>query len=214
LALVLCIIGVVYASIIAFKQGDAKRLIAYSSIGHVGLIGAGVFAWNVQGLQGAIIQMINHGISVLGLFFVVDILVRRLHTRELSAMGGIAKSAPVLAIMFLTIVMGAVGLPVTNGFIGEFLLLMGVYQYGTWYAVFGGLTIIFAAVYLLRMYQKVMLGEANTRTSDFTDIKGTELAVLAVVVVLVIGIGVYPKPLLDISEAAVTELIDKVSWVQ
>lgn len=214
LALVLCIIGVVYASIIAFKQGDAKRLIAYSSIAHVGLIGAGVFAWNVQGLQGAIIQMINHGISVLGLFFVIDILVRRLGTRDLAAMGGIAKSAPVLAIMFLIIVMGAIGLPVTNGFIGEFLLLIGIYQYGLWYAAFGGLTIILAAVYLLRMYQKVMLGEANAQTANFADIKGTEWAVLAVVAVLVIGIGIYPKPLLDISEAAVTELIDKVSLVK
>src|SRR5690606_19786589 len=146
LALVRCISWVVYASVIAFKQGDAKRLIAYSSIAHVGLIGAGVFAWNVQGLQGAIIQMISHGISVLGLFFVVDILARRLGTRDLSAMGGIAKSAPVLAILFLTIVMGAIGLPVTNGFIGEFLLLMGIYQYGIWYAVFGGLTIILAEI--------------------------------------------------------------------
>src|SRR5690606_19313985 len=162
----------------------------------------------------AIIQMINHGISVLGLFFVVDIVVRRLGTRDLSAMGGIAKSAPVLAIMFLTIVMGAIGLPVTNGFIGEFLLLMGIYQYGIWYAVFGGLTIILAAVYLLRMYQKVMLGETNVRTAGFADIKGTEWVVLAAVVVLVIGIGVYPKPLLDISEAAVTELVDKVSLVK
>ena len=214
LALVLCIIGVVYASVIAFKQGDAKRLIAYSSIGHVGLIGAGVFAWNVQSLQGAIIQMINHGISVLGLFFVVDVLIRRLGTRELSAMGGVAKSAPVLAIMFLVIVMGAIGLPVTNGFVGEFLLLIGIYQYGIWYAVFGGLTIILAAVYLLRMYQKVMLGEANSQTSAFSDVKGTEWIILAVVVVLVIGIGVYPKALLDISEAAVTELVNKVSWVQ
>ena len=214
LALILCIIGVVYASIIAFKQGDAKRLIAYSSIGHVGLIGAGVFAWNVQSLQGAIIQMINHGISVLGLFFVVDVVIRRLGTRELSAMGGIAKSAPVLAITFLVLVMGAIGLPVTNGFVGEFLLLVGIYQYGIWYAVFGGLTIILAAVYMLRMYQKVMLGEQNDKTVGFVDVKGTEWVVLAVAVALVIGIGVYPKPLLDISEAAVTELVDKVSWVQ
>ena len=110
--------------------------------------------------------------------------------------------------------MGAIGLPVTNGFIGEFLLLIGIYQYGIWYAVFGGLTIILAAVYLLRMYQKVMLGEPNTQTSNFADIKGTEWVVLAVVVILVIGIGVYPKPLLDISEAAVTELVNKVSLVK
>lgn len=213
LALVLCVIGVVYASIIAFKQKDIKRLVAYSSIAHVGLIGAGIFAWNVQGVQGAIVQMINHGISVVGLFFVLDIVEHRVGTRDMSVMGGIAKRAPALAIVFLTIVMGAVGLPLTNGFIGEFLLLMGVYQYGLWYAVFGGLTLIFGAVYMLRLYQKVMLGEANERTAGFADIRGTEWLVLAIVVVFVIGIGVYPKPLLQLSEAAVVNLIHEVGNV-
>ncbi len=210
LALVLCIIGVVYASIIAFKQRDAKRLIAYSSIAHVGLIGAGVFAWNIQGVQGAIIQMVNHGISVVGLFFVLDIVERRIGSRDIKLMGGIAKPAPALAIAFLVIVMGAVGLPLTNGFVGEFLLLMGIYEYGLWYAVFGGLTLIFGAVYLLRLYQKVMLGEVNEQTAGFTDITRTEWLVLATVVVLVVGIGVYPKPLLNLSEAAVTNLINGI----
>ncbi|SEL52153.1 complex I subunit 4 family protein [Parapedobacter koreensis] len=212
-ALILCIIGVVYASIIAFKQRDAKRLVAYSSIAHVGLIGAGIFAWNVQGVQGAIIQMVNHGISVVGLFFVLDIVARRLGTRDLAAMGGIAKPAPVLAIVFLAIVMGAVGLPLTNGFVGEFLLLMGVYEYGIWYAVFGGLTLILGAVYMLSMYQKVMLGNVNVQTETFADIKGSEWLVLGIIVILVIGIGVYPKPLLNISEAAVIELVDKVGLI-
>lgn len=212
LALILCLIGVVYASIIAFKQHDVKRLVAYSSIAHVGLIGAGVFAWNVQGVQGAMIQMVNHGISVVGLFFVLDIVARQLGTREMHVMGGIARTAPALAILFLVIVMGAVGLPLTNGFVGEFLLLMGVYQYGIWYAVFGGLTLILGAVYMLRMYQKVMLGDVNPQTAGFVDVKGTEWLILAVIAVLVIGIGIYPKPLLHISEAAVTELIGKVKF--
>src|SRR5690606_10724018 len=197
LALVLCIIGVVYASIIAFKQRDAKRLIAYSSIAHVGLIGAGVFAWNIQGVQGAIIQMVNHGISVVGLFFVLDIVERRVGSRDITLMGGIAKPAPALAIAFLVIVMGAVGLPLTNGFIGEFLLLMGIYEYGLWYAVFGGLTLIFGAVFLLRLYQTVMLGEVIEQTAGFVDIPRTEWLVLAAVVVLVVVIRVYPKPLLN-----------------
>lgn len=210
LALVLCVIGVVYASIIAFKQYDMKRLVAYSSIAHVGLIGAGVFAWNVQGVQGAMIQMVNHGINVVGLFFILDIVEKRVGSRDMSVMGGIAKPAPVLAIVFLVIVMGAVGLPLTNGFIGEFLLLIGIYEYGLWYAVFGGLTLIFGAVYMLRMYQKIMLGEHTERTADFKDIRGSEWTVLAVVVIAVIGIGIYPKPLLELSEAAVTNLIDTV----
>ncbi len=209
-ALILCIIGVVYASIIAFKQQDAKRLVAYSSIAHVGLIGAGVFAWNVQGVQGAMIQMVNHGINVVGLFFVLDILIRHVGSHEMREMGGVAKPAPKLAVAFLVIIMGAVGLPITNGFIGEFLLLIGVYKYGIWYAVFGGLTLILGAVYLLRMFQKTMLGEVNEKTRGFVDIKGTELLVLGVITFLVIGIGVYPKPLLAISEAAVTELVNSV----
>jgi len=213
IALILCVAGIVYASVIAFKQQDVKRLVAYSSIAHVGLIGAGIFAWNVQGVQGAMIQMINHGISVVGLFFILDILAQRLGTRDLGAMGGIAKPAPVLAIFFLIIVMGAVGLPLTNGFVGEFLLLIGVYEYGIWYALFGGLTLILGAVYMLRMYQKAMLGETNPQTSGFEDVKGTEWLVLAVVVVLIIGIGVYPEPLLHISEAAVTELVGKINLI-
>ena len=213
LALVLCIIGVVYASIIAFKQRDAKRLVAYSSIAHVGLIGAGIFAFNTQGVQGAIIQMINHGISVVGLFFILDIIEQRVGTRDISHLGGIAKKAPALAIFFLVIIMGAVGLPLTNGFIGEFLLLMGVYEYGIWYAVFGGLTLIFGAVYFLRLYQRVMLGELNEQTSGFTDVKQQEWLVLIVVAILVVGIGVYPKPILGLSEAAVAQWIDGVSQV-
>lgn len=210
LAIVLCVIGVVYASLIAFKQKDFKRLVAYSSIAHVGLIGAGVFVWNVQSLQGAVIQMFNHGISVIGLFLILDIVTRRLHTRQMDQMGGIAKRAPKLAIYFLVIVMGAIGLPITNGFIGEFLLLMGIYQYGIWYAAFGGLTIILGAVYLLRMYQKVMLGPANERTEGFKALQWNESAVLAVIAGLVILIGVYPQPLLNISEHAVTELVDTI----
>lgn len=210
LAIVLSIIGVVYASLIAFKQKDFKRLVAYSSIAHVGLIGAGVFVWNVQSLQGAMIQMVNHGISVVGLFFILDVVTRRLGTREMAQMGGVAKAAPKLAIYFLIVVMGAIGLPITNGFIGEFLLLAGIYQQGIWYAVFGGLTIILGAVYLLRMYQKVMLGAPNERTASFADVRWNESLVLAVISGLILVIGVYPQPLLDISESAVTELVEQI----
>lgn len=209
LALILSIIGVVYASIIAFKQQDFKRLIAYSSIAHVGLISAGIFAWNVHGVQGAIIQMINHGISVVGLFFILDIISRQMNTRKMSAMGGIAKAAPKLAIFFLIIVMGAVGLPMTNGFIGEFLLLIGIYEIGLWYALFAGLTLILGAVYMLRMYQKVMLGPSNEQTNMFQDVKANEVIVLTIIAGLVILIGVYPQPLLNISEGAVTELVGR-----
>ncbi len=210
-AMILSLIGIVYASVIAFTQNDIKRLIAYSSIAHVGLISAGIFAWNLQGLQGAMIQMLNHGINVVGMFFIADILIRRLNTRELSQMGGIAKPAPQLAIAFLIILLGTVALPLTNGFVGEFLLLMGVYNYNMVYSVIGGLTIILGAVYMLRMYQKVMLGQTNEHTVIFTDLNGSEKSVLLIISVLVFIIGVYPQPILHISEAAVSNLLEQVN---
>jgi NADH-quinone oxidoreductase subunit M len=205
-AMILCVIGIVYASIIAIKQDDVKRLIAYSSIAHVGLISAGVFTWNTNGLSGATIQMLNHGISVIGLFYVLDIIQQRTQTRRLTELGGIASKAPRLAIFFMIICMGAVGLPLTNGFIGEFLLLKGVFQYGFWFAVFAGLTLILGAVYILRLYQGTMLGETTERTIQFEDVKGTELIVLTVVSVLILYIGIFPNFLLNLSAGSVEVL--------
>ncbi|MGO4876247.1 NuoM family protein [Pedobacter psychrotolerans] len=210
LAMVLSIIGIVYASLIAFTQKDAKRLVAYSSIAHVGLISAGIFALNQQGMQGAMVQMLSHGINVVGLFFVLDIIFSRLKTNKIEELGGIAKLAPQLAITFLIIVLGTVALPGTNGFIGEFLLLMGVYNYGIWAAAIAGLTIIFGAVYMLRMYQNVMLGKTSELTITFTDIKGTEKLVLYIICALIIILGVYPKPLLHLTEASVQHLLEQV----
>ncbi|WP_145857472.1 complex I subunit 4 family protein [Pedobacter suwonensis] len=211
LAIILSIIGIVYASLIAFTQKDAKRLVAYSSIAHVGLISAGIFAFNQQGMQGAMVQMLSHGINVVGLFFVLDIIFSRVKTNKIEELGGIAKVAPQLAIAFLIIVLGTVALPGTNGFIGEFLLLMGVYNYGIWAAAIAGLTIIFGAVYMLRMYQNVMLGQTNSLTITFTDIKGTEKLVLYTICALIIVLGVYPKPVLHLTEASVQHLLEQVN---
>lgn len=211
LAMVLSIIGIVYASLIAFTQKDAKRLVAYSSIAHVGLISAGIFALNQQGMQGAMVQMLSHGINVVGLFFVLDIIFSRTKTNKIEELGGIAKVAPQLAITFLIILLGTVALPGTNGFIGEFLLLMGVYNYGIWAAAIAGLTIIFGAVYMLRMYQNVMLGKTNELTTTFTDIQGTEKLVLYIICALIIILGVYPKPLLHLTEASVQHLLEQVN---
>jgi len=211
LAMVLSIIGIVYASIIAFTQKDAKRLVAYSSIAHVGLISAGIFALNQQGMQGAMVQMLSHGINVVGLFFVLDIIFSRTKTNKIEDLGGIAKVAPQLAITFLIIVLGTVALPGTNGFIGEFLLLMGVYNYGIWAAAIAGLTIIFGAVYMLRMYQNIMLGKTNELTITFKDIQGTEKLVLYITCALIIILGVYPKPLLHLTEASVQHLLEQVN---
>lgn len=212
LGLVLCIIGVVYASLIAFKQQDVKRLIAYSSIAHVGLIGAGIFAWNQEGLQGALMQMVNHGISVIGLFFVLDIIAQRTGTRTLKELGGLAESMPRLSIFFLIIIMGAIGLPLTNGFVGEFLLLKGIYAEGLFYALFGGLTLIFGAVYMLRLFQRTMLGVGQERRDVIVDIKGHEVVVLVIVAFGIIYLGVFPNGLLHLSEASVTQLLQQVKF--
>ncbi len=216
LVVILSIIGVAYASIIAFTRNDGKRLIAYSSISHVGLIAAGIFAAvisttsGIQGIQGAMIQMLSHGINVVGLFFVLDIIQSRLGTVKLSELGGIAKNAPQLSIAFLIILLGAVALPGTNGFPGEFLLLMEVFNFNIWLAAVAGLTIIFSAVYMLRMYQKTMLGTTNALTATMRDIAGTEKIVLYTICLLVIAIGVYPKPIFEISEASVHQLLQQI----
>jgi NADH-quinone oxidoreductase subunit M len=210
--MILAVIGIVYASIIAFTQKDGKRLVAYSSIAHVGLIAAGIFAWNAQGLQGAMIQMLSHGINIVGLFFIWDIISRRLNTRDLGNLGGIAKVAPKFAIAFLIIVLGTVALPLTNGFVGEFLLLDGVFQYNIWMVAVAGLTMIFGAVYMLRSYKKVMQGETNALTITFTDISGSETLVLGIICALIIIIGFYPQPILHISDAATNALQSTVKF--
>ncbi len=212
-AMILSIIGVVYGSLIAFKLNDAKRLIAYSSIAHVGLISAGIFSLTQEGLQGAIIQMINHGISVVGLFFVIDIIQQRTGSRNFADLGGLASRMPILAACFLIIIMGAIGLPLTNGFIGEFLLLKGIFSYtdhGVWFAVFGGTTLILGTVYMLRLFQKTMLGNISETNMVVTDIKGVEVLVLILIAALVILIGILPNMLLNISEASVNQLLQQI----
>lgn len=217
LVIILAVIGIVYASIIAFKQKDGKRLVAYSSIAHVGLIAAGIFAWSVEGVQGAMLQMLNHGINVVGMFFIWDIIIRRTGTRDISQLGGIAKVAPRFAIGFLIIVLGTVGLPLTNGFVGEFLLLKGVFEFGAGHfgnvviSAFAGSTIILGAVYMLRMYKNVMQGETNPLTATFKDVSGSDKFTLCLICVLVIALGIYPQPILHISEAAVTQLVKTIT---
>ncbi len=211
LAIVLSVIGIVYASCIAIVQKDFKRLIAYSSIAHVGLIAAGILAVNVQGVQGSMIQMLSHGVNVVGLFFIVEIIQSRTNTREIASLGGIRNVNPQFAVLFLIVLLGSVALPLTNGFVGEFLLINGVYQYSAWIAAFAGLTIILGAVYMLRSYQSIMLGETNGITSTFAPLDVNEKAVLMIICAAILVFGVYPKPLMDISEPAVLKLLKSLT---
>lgn len=208
MAMILSVIGVVYASMIALVQKDFKRLIAYSSIAHVGLISAGVFSLTMQGMEGGVIQMLSHGVNVVGLFFIAEIISRRVHTRDLSELGGIRLVAPQFSTFFVIIMLASVALPLTNGFVGEFLLINGVFQYSTWMAAVAGLTIILGAVYMLSAYQKISLGETNKRTDKFTDLTGAEKWVLIPLVIMIFWMGVYPSWFLDIAEPSVKALRD------
>jgi len=209
-AIGLSVISIVYASCLAIVQKDLKRLIAYSSIAHVGLIAAGILAFNAQGLQGAVMQMLSHGINVVGLFLIVDIIYSRTGTRELAKLGGIRNVNPQFAALYLVVLLGAVALPLTNGFVGEFLLITGVYQFNVWMSVFAGLTIILGAVYMLRSYQAVMLGNTSSLTASFPSLHANEKIVLFIIVFAILALGVYPKPLLDLAEPAVQDLLNSI----
>lgn len=213
LAMGLSVVGIVYASAMAVAQKDFKRLIAYSSIAHVGLIAAGIFSMNMMGMQGAVFQMLSHGVNAVGLFFIADILIDRYGNREMKDMGGIAHVSSPFAITFTIILLGSVALPLTNGFVGEFMLLNGVFQYSGWLALFAGLTVIFGAVYMLRAYQRIMLGEASEASKSFRALTSNEKILLYIIVALVIVNGVYPKPLLDIAGPSLSAILAKAGVV-
>ncbi len=205
--IVLSVIGVVYASFLAFRQKDLKKMIAYSSIAHVGLIGAGIFAGTFHSMQGVMVQLFAHGIYVVGLFYVSDILEDRLQTRQIADFGGIRKIAGNFTILFFIIVLGSIALPLTNGFVGEFLLLLGIYEFNPWFAIIGGLGMIMGAVYMLFTYQRIMLGETNDLTLGFKDLKLHEWFVLIPICVLILFLGIHPQPLIDLTQSKILEII-------
>ena len=206
-AIILSVIGIIYGSIIAIRQRDMKRLIAYSSFSHVGLMAAGVFSLTETGMQGALVQMLAHGINVVGMFFVADVIFSRTNTRQLDQLGGITQSTPKLTVFFMIMLLGSVALPLTNGFVGEFLLLHGVFTYNHYLGLAAGFTIIFGAVYMLRMFQKSMFGPTSARTESFADLTNSESWVFIPLVVMVFWMGVYPHTFLKITEPAVANLM-------
>jgi NADH-quinone oxidoreductase subunit M len=209
-ALILSVIGIVYASCIALVQKNMKTLVAYSSIAHVGLISAGVFTGSIIGIQGAMIQMFSHGLVVFGLFYVIDIIQHKAGSAEFKDLGGIRNVAPKFTTAFLIIMLGSVALPLTSGFIGEFLLINSLVQYQVWIGAIAGLTIILGAVYMLVAFQKAMSGEAQPHLAAFQDLSLGEKVVLYPLVVLIILIGVFPAPLMSMSEPAVTALVNSL----
>jgi NADH-quinone oxidoreductase subunit M len=210
LVMVLAIIGIIYGAIIAIRQRDMKRLIAYSSLSHVGLMIAGVFSLKAIGLQGAVVQMLAHGVNVVGMFLVADAIERRTGTRMLPDLGGLTRRTPLLSVCFLVMLLSTVALPLTGGFVGEFLLLAGVYEFNMWAGAVAGLTIIFSAVYLLRMYQRAMLGPDSTYSETITDLSGAELAMFAPLIVLVFWLGLFPGTFLHLSEPTISTILTAV----
>lgn len=210
LAIALSIVGVVYGSCIAIVQKDYKRLIAYSSFAHLGLISAGILSATEQGLQGAVVQMLSHGVNAVGLFLIADILLRHTGTRDIDKLGGIRSMNGNFAVLFLIIMLGSVALPLTNGFPGEFLLINGIFQYSAWWAAFAGLSVILGAVYMLRSYQGIMLGEKKDSQIAFGSLDGSDKAVLIIICGAVVVFGLCPKAITDIAEPAVKSILENI----
>ena len=190
------IAGVIYGSIVALRQKDLKKLLAYSSLAHVGLIAAGTYTLTLDGLRGAVLQMIAHGFVVVGLFFAAEIIYRRYETRTIAEMGGIRSQSPKFTSMFMILVLASVALPSTFNFIGEFTVLYSLFQINLWFAILGGTTIILGAYYMLKMFQHVMLGETNKRV--FADITINEAVSMILIIVVLFFYGMYPKPITDL----------------
>lgn len=211
----LAMFGLIYASLLALLQDDLKKLVAYSSIAHIGLMSLAVFSTTDAGLQGAMMQMFNHGINVIGLWMVVEMIERQTGTTRISALGGLAQKAPALSILLVVVALANVALPLTNSFIGEFLMFTGVFlsnvsKFNYIYTAVAGFSIILSAVYTLNMIQKVFLGPTGSMTAAVTEIRAHEKLALALIVVLILVFGVYPQPVLDLTSGTVQSLLSRM----
>ncbi len=212
----LAVIGILYGAMVSYAQKDVKKLVAYSSVSHLGFVMLGLFALNSQGIQGGILQMVNHGISTGALFLIVGMIYERRHTREMDAFGGLWKVMPVYAVLTLIVALSSMGLPGLNGFVGEFTILLGAWGAGApgealgsyWFAGLAALGVILAAVYILFMFQKMFLGPVTKdENRSLKDINWREIAILIPLIVLIFWIGLYPKPFFDLMAPAVDNLV-------
>lgn len=209
---VLALIGIVYGALVTILQPDMKRLIAYSSVSHLGFVMLGLFAFNMEGMQGATLQMINHGLSTGALFFLIGVIYDRRHTRLIAEYGGLAKVMPKYATIFLIVALSSIGLPGLNGFVGEFMILTGAFKANAAYGVIGATGVILAAVYLLWMYQRVFFGEVtNDKNKSLLDVTRSEMAILCLLLVFIVWIGVHPSTFTVVSENAVKFVMTKVT---
>jgi len=209
LVFALSVIAIVYASLVAFRQTDMKKLIAYSSVAHMGFVTLGIFSFNEVGVQGAVYQMVSHGVISAALFLIVGVVYDRMHTREISRYGGVVNVMPVYAAIFMLFTMANVGLPGTSGFVGEITTMIGGFQASTWAAFGAALGMIFSAVYMLRLYRETMFGEVNgPEVAAMKDLRGLEWATLMPLAVLTILFGVSPGLIFDITEGSSVAILD------
>jgi NADH-quinone oxidoreductase subunit M len=207
----LAVIGIVYGALVSIAQDDIKKLVAYSSVSHLGYCMLGMFALNMEGVKGSIIQMINHGLSTGALFLIVGMLYERRHTRLIADYGGIMKVMPIFATLFLLVAFSSMGVPGLNGFIGELLILIGAFKSNIWFASAATLGLVFGAVYLLWMYKRVMYGEITKDENRLLkDMTRREYAYLLPIVVFIVWIGLFPKPFLDKMTTSVEHVLQKI----
>jgi NADH-quinone oxidoreductase subunit M len=206
----LSIVAIVYGALVCLMQKDWKKLIAYSSVSHLGFCTLGIFALNPAGIAGSILQQVNHGISTGMLFLIVGVVYERRHTREIAEYGGLLKSMPVFTIVFLIAALSSMGMPPLNGFIGEITILQGVYQVSLWWAGAVVVGIALGAAYLIWLFQRTMLGEASEKNAAMRDLSAREIAVFAPLLVLTFWIGIYPKPFFQVMDRSVAQIVERV----
>jgi NADH-quinone oxidoreductase subunit M len=206
---ILIVIGMIYASFIAIKQDSVKKLIAYSSIAHVGLMAAGLFTLKAVAINGVFIQMFNHGINIVGLWLIADLIERQTGVSKISELGGIAKKAPILAIFMVIIAFANIALPMTNAFVGEFMLFNGLFQMKPWIAALAGVSIILSAIYTLNMVKNVFYGEVSAAVVSFKDINALQIGMLTVITLLIFILGLYPTPYFNMITETVGLILNK-----
>jgi NADH-quinone oxidoreductase subunit M len=215
LFMALAVVGIIYGALVAMVQPDLKRVIAYSSVSHLGFVMLGIFALNPQGIDGAIYQMLSHGISTGGLFLLIGMLYMRRHTREISEFGGLWKSVPVYAAIFMIVMLSSMGLPGLNGFVGEFLIMLGAFIRLRLATVFAVLGVVLGALYLLRTYERVMFGPITKAVNEtISDLTAREIAVMVPVIALMLFMGLFPRPLISRIEPSVTAMLARANFAQ
>jgi NADH-quinone oxidoreductase subunit M len=208
----LAVISILYGAMVALVQPNIKKLVAYSSVSHLGFVMLGLFAFNAVGVQGSVIQMINHGLSTGALFFICGMLYERRHTYQIESFGGLSSVMPVFATIFMIVTLSSIGLPGLNGFVGEFLILVGMFQTHPYMAGLATVGVILAAYYMLRMFGRVMFGPIDDDLNrGLPDLGRRELAILVPIVIVIVWIGVYPKPFLDRTAPSVERFVEYVT---